>query len=985
MSLNSSPTPSSSSSYVALSAAGDGDEYSEEELQFIWDTVIRAEATLPQLPPSSRHPTNALFRAYGDLLEERNIEPIDGAKLDKLLFKIGGSRDGNTIAEKFQAVMAKMNITVRLDVDDITDDDFSSHSDISFQNNDRDQYHPSEIAGYLGQTNRGDKVNHIEPSDKPLNKNQDPEDDYAKAELLEKSAVEFEEHRDRMQTLHVLEQWQDKAYLLKNQAELFVEARVEDLILQSRDVLVAWNEIAVEVDEMPLDDLPANVYSKRIERIAMRTHEIKTSKNLLVGWRNRTQERLRQQTEQQRQWDEEHHRQIIEDELFQDDPKLLRLAQRTHEILSKSRTLAQWSNRAAEEEEKAEVAKRAHEMSLKAKAFGLRPKPQIFASLRQRLQEKISTTRPVHETEASRPHQITVERPENRDAEEAAPMEQLNSTQPSGPGVSEQESHIQGHSSDTHRGVDPSQEPKLLPPHNVTAIRDFGVQVEPEPVMSKEVAQTNDESVLADELDERTLLAKRHLMRMRFFRAWEEYTSKHTKLVEEFATNKALESWYVRSCQIKATAQEGTQEHAQRRDRHLLAQWRRPDERQRKLEAMAAAFYRRRRLGNVLAGWRAAAIQAKAKAQESDEMSNLADQYCRTHGTLQAWKARSRETAVKTSMKQDATQIWRNNCAEDQRRRELMEYMAQRVDLYRIKQKVVPSWRGAATGKVERKQQLRTWSQRADFYSLTTQAITTWRATAKAKRRARLRETYLEVRRRVKKAMGARCIAEWHKSSEARRHHLDVVTEEFTKYHDWNAQAQSIMTWRLQAREKAEIGSARYNEAQQQHLKTWRSHNDSLLQLQIETEEHFQDKAISRAVKEWKLGSLQLESRRNASERHLNRQKKQLKQGFELWYAKAADKAQRTPVVAEEESVIQEPEQEEVDFISTPARPRLFMGPLTQTTTPLAPIPQRQPWSGLRGGPGDSILGRPLTAPGGTASRSGRSRRNLRVSWADRG
>ncbi|ETS79170.1 hypothetical protein PFICI_09023 [Pestalotiopsis fici W106-1] len=982
MSPDSSPVPSSSSSYVALSVAGDGDEYSEEELQFIWDTVMRAEATLPQLPPSSRHPTNALFRAYGDLLEERNIEPIDGAKLDKLLFKIGGSRDGNTITERFQAVMAKMNITVRLDLDDITDDEFSSHSDISLQSNDQGHYISSEKRGYLLQPTRGDRLNRLEPLDEPVADNRDLEDEDVKEQVLEESAAAFEEHRDRIQNLHVLEQWQDKAYHLKNQAELFVEARVEDLILQSQDVLVAWNEIAVEVDEMPLDDLPPNVYSKRIEKIATRTHEIKTSKNLLVGWRNRTQARLRQQDEHQRQWDEQRHQQAVEDGLFKDDPKLVRLAQRTHENLSKSRILAHWSNRAAEEEEKAEVAKRAHEMSLKAKAFGLRPKPQIFASLRQRLQEKVIATKQVHEVDAPPPRPNTTEQFRNI-TEEGIPENRPASKQSSDPAVHQREADAGGHSAVTHGEMNPPQKVMLSTPHD-SDMRESGVQVDQGTAIPKDVERKDDESSLADELDERTLLAKRHLMRMRFFRAWEEYTSKHTKMVEEFATNKALESWYDRSCQMAANAQEGTQEHSRRRDRHLLGQWRRPDERQKKLEAMALDFYRKQRLNNALAGWRAAAIQERAKVQGFDQMSNLADQYCRTHGTLQAWKARSRESAVRTTMKQDALQAWRKDCAEQQRRREFLEYMTQRVDLYRIKEKVLPSWRGAATGKATREQQLRTWSQRADFYSLTTQAITTWRATAKAKRRARLRETYLEIRRRVKKAMGARCIAQWHKSSEARRHHLDLVTEEFAKYHDWNAKAQSINTWRLRAREKAEMEAARHTEAQQQHLRTWRTCNDSLLQLQIETEEHFQDKAMSRAVKEWKLGSLQLESRRNASERHLNRQKKQLKQGFELWYTKAADKAQRTPA-AEEEPTIQQPEQEEVDFISTPARPRLFMGPLTQTTTPLAPIPQRQPWSGLRGGPGDSLLGRPLAAPGGTASRSGRSRRNLRVYWADRG
>ena len=37
-----------------------------------------------------------------------------------------------------------------------------------------------------------------------------------------------------------------------------------------------------------------------------------------------------------------------------------------------------------------------------------------------------------------------------------------------------------------------------------------------------------------EELDERTLLARRHILRMRYFTAWEEYTKVHTTMVEYF-------------------------------------------------------------------------------------------------------------------------------------------------------------------------------------------------------------------------------------------------------------------------------------------------------------------------------------------------------------------------------------------------------------------------------------------------------------------
>ncbi|KAK9426312.1 putative Sfi1 spindle body domain-containing protein [Seiridium unicorne] len=984
MSPDSSPVSSGNSSRVAISTAGDGYEYSEEELQFIWDTVVRAEATLPQLPPTSRHPTNALFRAYEDLLEERDVEPTNGPKLDKLLFKIGGSRDGNTIAEKFQAVMARMNITVRLDIDEATEDGFSYRSDQSYESDhsdllDQPEYldhpdhpdHPDhqdlldhrdhlDPQGHPDQTDyHSDHLDRLGYSEGPVQPRHFIHSDHgsAKETVLEKSAAAFERHRDKIHALQALQKWQDRSSALKNQTQLFTDARLEDLKAQSRDVLVAWNEIAVEVDEMPLDDLPANVYSKRIEKIATRTHEIKSTKNALAEWKR---------AEQQRQQREE------EEDLFKDDPRLSRLAQRTHENLSKSRAISFWSNRAAEEEEKAEVARRAHEMSLKAKAFGRRPKPQIFAALRQRLEEKsAATTNQIDDPfeqpnlERPRPDLVCQPLPPLAAASAAGHLHDLDAPYE----ASHQPSKMDNLPEDLHRSnkLDAPRQHVLHRPIKPTG---------PQEVSSGHGKVPPDDPV--EEMDERTLLAKRHMTRRRVFNAWEEYTQEHRSKVEAFTTQKVIEPWREKSCRVTEKAIDGAQQHVHRSDRDVLAEWHRSEGRQKELETMAINFHRKTRMGKTLASWRDAAHKEETKEQQLENMAKLGDQYRKMHGTVQTWKARARERAVYTSMKDDVLKTWREESKDEQARVEHLEYMSRRVNLYRIKQKALPSWRQAAKNAAERERKLQTYSERAEFYSLTTEAINTWRAASKEKRKARLRESYLEVRRRVKKAMGARCVARWHENSEARREHMHIAAEEFTRYRDLNATARTFDTWRLRAREKEEAEAIRQAEAEQNRMNEWRMRNDSRQQLQAEAEEHFQDKVMSRVVKEWKLGSLQLESRRNASQKHLNRERKQLRQGFEAWYAKAAAKAQRAPAKTRAAAV-----EEETEFPSTPGRPRLFAGPPMQTTTPLAPVPQRQPWQGLEGGggPTDSLLARPL--PGGTASRSGRPRRNLRVSWAD--
>ncbi|KAH6656429.1 hypothetical protein BKA67DRAFT_654766 [Truncatella angustata] len=1012
MSTDCSPSPVSSSSspsprIAVLPATEDGDEYSNSELQFILDTVIRAEAVLPTLPTTSRLPTNALFRAFNQICDERDVDPVNGLKLDKLLFKIGGSRHGKTIIEKFQAVMARMNITVRLDgdEDDASDDSFSHRSHPSENADDtldllinpvspvfsqrepsppgypRSPSPPSRRAESQPHHNRPAPLPHhhiesrppsyheseslpssdyghgsqplpsrqIEPRPAPFHRAESrlsqpsyPSQDAAKDAALQKVAAAYQKHRDKISSMDALHKWQEKSSALKNRTQLFEDAQKQDFKDAACNVIVAWNEIANEVDEMPLAELPSNVYSKRIEKIAIRTDEIKTTKKAIDSWNYRAMS------------------QEEEDDLFKEDPRLARVAQSTHEIISKSRVITHWANRAEEENEKARLAKAAHEMTLKRKVFGLgRPNwANLKAALERRqdaAQQQLPPTAQPQSIGEQQPQEATGQpAPTIEQSREPVERAQYTATRPLEPARSPSPVTRQPQQSPENRGVvakesvpatgqpAPTTQRAQAPTEQSTG-RALETNQRPPEVSEQSrnptkplqpVHKTRKEKLLDaldDEPDERTLLARRHLMRMKFFSAWEAHTQEYASKVKAAVTSKALDPWRQRASDIDRAHKH---DDITTKNKRRLSQWQQSD-RPKKLEEKATQFHAQTRVGSALEGWKAAVQEAKGQEQQRQHMAERGDEYRRKHGTLQTWKARARETAVQTSMKVEALETWRDECGEDQARNEELDHMAHRVSLYRIKTKTMPSWREATAKAVAKQEQLQTFAQRAEFYTCTTSVLSGWRAAAEERRKAKLKQAYLENRRRVKKNMGARAIDQWHATSEIRYEQMEIAIEEFTADRDWAATAKAWVGWRRRAKEHANAEAARQAEAEQKRLDEWRVQAEGRRQSQAETEELFEDIALSGRIKQWKIGSLQLETRRDAAQKHLNRERKLMRQGLETWMAKAQKKRAVGP-----------PE--------TPGRPRLLFG-TGASTTPLAPPPSRA---------------------------FGRSKRNLRVSWA---
>ncbi|KAK0651197.1 Sfi1 spindle body protein-domain-containing protein [Cercophora newfieldiana] len=102
----------SSSSYVAGGPNIDGD-YSDDDIRLVAEIVRLGETIYPTLPERDRLPTTALFQAAEHVLPEHGYDADNApSHIDRLIFKIGGQRSGETLSDKFKAVLAGMNIQV---------------------------------------------------------------------------------------------------------------------------------------------------------------------------------------------------------------------------------------------------------------------------------------------------------------------------------------------------------------------------------------------------------------------------------------------------------------------------------------------------------------------------------------------------------------------------------------------------------------------------------------------------------------------------------------------------------------------------------------------------------------------------------------------------------------------------------------------------------------------------------------------------------
>lgn len=690
-----------------------------------------------------------------------------------------------------------------------------------------------------------------------------------------------------------------------NMCEQFDAARLADLEEDVGSKFEAWRTMAREVDNMPPQTLPPGVYSKRVEGLAARAHEIHAMEVALRRWRQAAREQSREI-------------QQAEEPL---DP-LERVLARAHNNLMLSRAFTNWSNRWEEESARAQMAAKIYEMSLKSKAFAIRGHPGGSARLG---------------TSANLAKSDSVPQP---------------------PPVSNDivSGTVCNNAGPSSAAIDVGNKTSAF------ALRES-------PIPNDRPADSG------DEMDETTLLARRHILRMRYYDAWEKYTMEKLKKVRDFRAERederiahAIPIW-------RSEAEEASQKQETLR-----------------YNAERASYYNKSI--KVIDGWRQE-NQARVQGQDYilNDYARRANFYYKTTKSLP---------------------VWRNKAEHAAQQQEVLELYAARAEYYYKATKSLPVWRKQTQEVAEHEEQtLARYAERADYYYRTQGTLLAWHDLAKQKRKQRLKEAHLETRRLVKKGMGERCIAKWRESlqpSIERFETLNTTLEDVIIDREWKQTVEALDLWRERAQERSEMGAISNATVKGRILEQWRDRSTYDQALYLEAEEHWKEKALSQVLKTWNLSTLQLPNRPLIVENALEKKdRKLLRTGFETWYERTADKL--VPVELPDggyksvEQVVEDAQYQaslnqargllntwkaatkdkgkgvqqvpQDVYTPTPGRPRIFLGGFgrSETTTPLAPVPSRSNWRASE----TAVRG---SAIRGKASRSGRPERNLRVSWA---
>ncbi|KAK8077559.1 hypothetical protein PG996_003729 [Apiospora saccharicola] len=1014
-------------------------DFRDNELQLIFEVVQRAE----QLVPSAGTAVAALYAAHSEICNKQGLKTEVDQRKATLFFKLGSRTYADTLRGSFEEWLRRMNCTIRFDdngdsandsASDTNDDDFSSsrsdHPDLAYDADGATESEDDDTSDRLDVDGETDaEEGEGGPDDaKTGAQGRDvarPFPLVGAESFLERSAIAFETHRTKFAAVSNIQQWQARSSGLQMQLEMFHDAREADFIETAEDRFLYWKDTAADLEEAPVSHIPSNVYSKRIETIACRTYEILTSKKILAQWRRRCAKHPPEPLPEPPP--EEESEEEVAGDLY-----LSKLAIRAHETLIKSRVFTRWSNRASEEEDKARVALRAHEMGLKSKAFGVRPRLEVLAlALQQRILSNDGSVSPIE----------LPERPAS------APVESTAS---------------------------PLGSPLPLPAQLAKSDEDLprvvdAVQEEPEE-------------------DERTMLARRHILRMRFFRAWAEYTQTHTEKVKGHVMHATFDSWRGTSGALDDRVISHAHQHEHNNAKITLQKWiaaasesaglnARAEEMEkrarvegvlkpwlaqaragRRLEAKkggdfwqwyntpfrdvafdraASLYHEDRKKRETISKWRFVAEEARRRGDMRQDWASKADYYRAATTTIRTWKAQAREHAVQVSMEGDAFDAWRQLSAGDLPQQQQMQSFAERADFFYKMTEILPAWQAVADENSNKQQQLEEYSERANFYYRARDTVFVWRSLAKKRRKARFKEAHLEVRRRVKRGMGEYCIAQWRDKLQTnfdRYEPMNVALEDAVAGREYITTAETFETWRRRAQEKTQLSLMGNDIIKQRTIDTWRERHLTAQDMRFEAGQYRKNRSTGKALRVWNLNSLQISSRRHTVDNIREKSgRRLLRQRFEAWHGSAAARAVPNQLPDGDADIVEDEQQQaarlqsknillaswratatreppprfqdlreeavaDVDedelslepapepevevgtpYAPTPGRPQLLLGSFgrQQTTTPLAPVPSRQAAWPAR----DSVLGG--SAIELRANRGGaRSRRNLRVSWA---
>ncbi|RYC61097.1 hypothetical protein CHU98_g5120 [Xylaria longipes] len=964
----------------------DRNEYSDEDIKIVYEIVVRAETILAEeLTPSSRLPTHALFLAYDEVLAEYGLDPSE-RHISKLVFMVGGVKGQKSLMDKFKAVMARMNITLAIEESQTSGSERDYRQDHDDHRIIDDEYTSTAYAGEAESNGYKSSSNYApDASIESLDVAQE-------RHLADKAGAFRKRHHAQFLAVTTLRRWHNTAHYVNYLCAQSDATREAELREALEDQFHIWRFLAAETAQAAPNDVHPNAYSKRTERIAIRAHEILSTKKALIKWRQSLQDEYRKSRDA-KLLANQLARQEYDNDDFKENPQLAHLAQRTHRNLVLSRAFASWSNRVEEEGAKAEVAAKAYEMSLKAKALGFARNRSVMDGMRKLMASKASNS---VDPPPGRPVSPDIRQPESPAPAVAKPTPAVSiPSRPRHPSqrplssiaiATQLQTRKLPETQSTSLAARPSTVIPIatvpsapVPPEGVSAEAHTSLAPPEEPVpidKPTKDANTPDD----DQLDERTMLARRHILRMRYFGAWEAFTCKNIAKVEEFGEERQTQ----RVIQSISTWRE---QAASRPQQAVECE----------IEFEETKSYRR--AVETIPKWR------ERTGREAHRREKVLEHYA--------------ERAEYYSKTTKALPVLRGKTEQANQREKLLVLYAERTNYYLRTTQALSAWRERAQEVSQLHQLEECYGERANYYYRTRNTLSTWRQRTKQRRKQKLREAHLETRRIVKKGMGERCIKQWRNKLEPsyeRYEIMNVALGEALEDREWRQTSQAFTIWRHRAQERADAAATGDVMLKQKAMDQWRDkavlHGD----LEAEAEEHWEIKAKSRTLKNWNLSSLQIANRpemvANALEK---KERKLLRQGFETWYGRTADKL--VPVELPDGSyrnvgqVVEGARQQAVEqqargflhtwraaavaaeaddrasqaqneaYAPTPGRPQLLLGSFTTrqnwTTTPLAPVPSYARWQAR-----DSTMGR--SEFGARVSRSERAKnpKNLRVSWA---
>ncbi|KAI1753143.1 hypothetical protein F4782DRAFT_99718 [Xylaria castorea] len=972
----------------------DRNDYSDEDIKVVYEIVVRAETILAEeLTPSSRLPTHALFLAYDEILAEYGLDPSE-RHISKLVFMVGGVKGQKSLMDKFKAVMARMNITLAIEEPQASGSEHEYRqdhigSDADNPRNVDDEYTSTAYAG------EAESTDYKSGSDYAPDISTESLDVAQERHLADKAVAFRKRHHAQFLAVATLRQWHDTAHYVKYlcaQSDATREAELREVL---EDQFHIWRAAAAaaETAHATPDNAHPNAYSKRTERIAIRAHEILSTKKALMKWRQSLQDEYRKSRDA-RLLANQRARQEYDNDDFKENPQLAHLAQRAHRNLVLSRAFTSWSNRVEEEGVKAEVAAKAYEMSLKARAFGFARNRSVMDDMRKALASKAGNS---VDSPASQAVSPDIKQPELPAPAFTKPISAVPI--PSRPRPPSQRplssvaisTELQTRKLPIKQSTSSAARPSTVIPVTTvppSPVSPAGVNAEAhtspappvEPVLVNKPAQDADTSD-DNQLDEQTMLARRHILRMRYFGAWETYTGENIVKVKEFGEE-------MRNQRVTQSISIWREQAASRPQQAMECE----------IEFEESKSYRR--AAELIPKWR------KKTGREAHRCEKVLEHY-----------AERAEYYYKTTK---ALPVLRGKIEQANQREKLLGLYAERTNYYLRTTQALLAWRERAQEASQTHQLNESYGERANYYYRTRSTLSAWQQRTKQRRKQQLREAHLETRRTVKRGMGERCIQQWRNKLEpsyGRFEVMNVALGEALGDREWRQTSQAFTIWRRRAQKRIETAATGDTMLKQKAMDQWQDKAALHRDLKAEAEEHWEIKAKSRMLKNWNLGSLQNANRPEMAANALEKKERRLlRQIFETWYGRTADKLvpvelpdgtyrnvgqvvegarqqaveqqargflhtwRAAAVAAEADSRVSQAQNEA--YAPTPGRPQLLLGSFAATrqnwtTTPLAPVPSHARWQAR-----DSAMGR--SEFGARVGRSERAKnpKNLRVSWA---